>query len=814
MSEPSISNLGFWRNGERIIKCKCATTHGCDKELNLGNMSGASLQRDQLINAIRMASDMRGGTLDFDSNNNPQWVCVDHYHKCYFCGTEFIGSVDQTLDNGWLYSEHTGNIACPRCSDDAAIDMEFLHNSPSDSSTPSTPERSGSDSSSPPLLRQNRRRRRMRMTRGRQLRLPSDDNDEAAQEERISNQTGNENEIIYSYASHTESDTEGSDSEEEEEILPTYMTRLQRRNAENERIVREAEEKAAFEEERDTIQYKLEQQNTLFRKIQRAKRIQINTRLANDQKTIYDIYQLEDVTIANLLKDKDEDGNLIPLDELNIVFQQDKEPFNAIAVTKKTLEDMVYNPSYLNQTKYECYFQSEALAFDEDDLVFDQGDPDDRHSYTFINSRALGLVAGMFIRSQLVDIVDNLNNQRNSPRYFMYHITNMTVAPIIAADKVSWKHQPSSYWTHWDLPEWQRGFSENHTNSPEDMVSADHCQSLDPNYIIAIQPVTHTLRKKKRKNYDESLSRRKKTKIGGKRNRRRKKTHKKRKKGGMESPPPTAVQTPHDNNIGTIRYTPHGNDEVEIPRENMRIGRRGRSRSRTSVRRNRLQDRHPNGIPPSQEEIDQANRMQQRYNRHPIRNAAGDILEFCTGSRCGLGGGKKSRKKRKTRKKRTKKGGSAELTFSGTAEFLNLLKSQMRQSNEGAGGIFEIFDTDDSSLKKYYITKRHVESLGPDSNWIKMIELDYNNEPVSLNNQFPIIVFLTGIVEIRKKDGPWMVSKTILPVDQLESYQLTHGDLEGTEQYGGKRKTKRRKSRNKKTNKKRRKRKTKRRRRR
>ena len=71
-----------------------------------------------------------------------------------------------------------------------------------------------------------------------------------------------------------------------------------------------------------------------------------------------------------------------------------------------------------------------------------------------------------------------------------------------------------------------------------------------------------------------------------------------------------------------------------------------------------------------------------------------------------------------------------------------------------------------------------------------MIELDYNDEPVSLNNQFPIIVFLTGIVEIRKKDGPWMVSKTILPVDQLESYQLTHGDLERTDQYGGKRKTK------------------------
>ena len=74
----------------------------------------------------------------------------------------------------------------------------------------------------------------------------------------------------------------------------------------------------------------------------------------------------------------------------------------------------------------------------------------------------MGLVGGMFIRSQLADIVDNLINQRNAPRYFMYHITNMPVAPIIAADKVGWKRLPSSYWTHWDLPEWQPGFSEAH----------------------------------------------------------------------------------------------------------------------------------------------------------------------------------------------------------------------------------------------------------------------------------------------------------------------------------------------------------------
>ena len=46
-----------------------------------------------------------------------------------------------------------------------------------------------------------------------------------------------------------------------------------------------------------------------------------------------------------------------------------------------------------------------------------------------------------------------------------------------------------------------------------------------------------------------------------------------------------------------------------------------------------------------------ANRANERYrrNRNYLRNLSGDLLERCTGNRCGLGG---RRRKKKTRKKR------------------------------------------------------------------------------------------------------------------------------------------------------------------
>ena len=519
MSETHISNLGLWRNGERLIPCRYASQYNCRRRLNLGNMSGT----DQLADAIRTASAMRGGIMVIgNSINNPGWVCPDHYHQCSHCGASQTGSAQDMLDDGWRKhrdddtGEWDGDWECEEC----LVQMGITAPSPA-RSVPSTPEHSGSERSAPPSLR---RRRREPTVEDENLAEQLSLSPSFIQERREARDAANQR-LLQGLGLTGD---RNSNSEDEDQNLPIYNTRLQRRNAENERIVREQEERDAAEEERDLIQYKLNQQDVLLTKIRIAKQHPINTRLADDTKTIYDVIMLEDITIANLLKDKDEDGDIIPLDELNIVFQQDKEPFNAIAVTKKTLEDMVYNPSYLNQTKYECYFQSEALAFDENDLVFNQNDQDDRHSYTFINSRALGLPAGLFIRSQLEDIVDNLNEQRNSPRYFMYHITNMSVAPIISADKVAWKTHPSSYWTDWELPQWQPNFSENHTETGS-MVSADHCQSLDHNFIISVQPVIRNLRKRKKVNYS-SNNNKKKTKKGGKRNRRKKKSHKRKRK--------------------------------------------------------------------------------------------------------------------------------------------------------------------------------------------------------------------------------------------------------------------------------------------
>ena len=127
-----------------------------------------------------------------------------------------------------------------------------------------------------------------------------------------------------------------------------------------------------------------------------------------------------------------------------------------------------------------------------------------------------------------------------------------------------------------------------------------------------------------------------KTKKGGKRNRRKKKTHKRKekiKKGGME-PPPTPIRHPHNfnNDEGTTPYHPGDQPPpLRIARRNMRIPTNTRrTRNRRRRRRDLTNEVPENATPPSQEEIDQANHMQQRYNRHPIRNAAGDILEFCT----------------------------------------------------------------------------------------------------------------------------------------------------------------------------------------
>ena len=57
---------------------------------------------------------------------------------------------------------------------------------------------------------------------------------------------------------------------------------------------------------------------------------------------------------------------------------------------------------------------------------------------------------------------------------------------------------------------------------------------------------------------------------------------------------------------------------------------------------------HPN---PVQVDVEEANKKEARKGRSWIRNAAGDLLERCTGHRCNLGGRKTKRKRRKKTKK-------------------------------------------------------------------------------------------------------------------------------------------------------------------
>jgi len=140
-------------------------------------------------------------------------------------------------------------------------------------------------------------------------------------------------------------------------------------------------------------------------------------------------------------------------------------------------------------------------------------------------------------------------------------------------------------------------------------------------------------------------------KKGGKR--KKKKTRKKR--GGMEAPP-TPPRPPRDNDVGTNRYMP-GNvvqpfiTTPQNPQANS-----------VPIRRNMPFRRHENRAPLNMRisdteiegRVNAANQRYRRSQRSHLRNFTGDVLESCTGSRCGLGGSRrrKSRKKKKTRRRK------------------------------------------------------------------------------------------------------------------------------------------------------------------
>ena len=156
------------------------------------------------------------------------------------------------------------------------------------------------------------------------------------------------------------------------------------------------------------------------------------------------------------------------------------------------------------------------------------------------------------------------------------------------------------------------------------------------------------------------------TTNGGRR--RKKKTRKKR--GGMEAPP-TPPRPPKDNDVGTNKYVP-GHVGFHPPQQlphfmlpppvNPEPVTRRRDRRDTAIE----MERAPLDMRIPEEErdvrVNTANQRYRRSQRSHLRNFTGDVLESCTGSRCGLGGSrrrksrkkKKKKKKKKTRKKKRK----------------------------------------------------------------------------------------------------------------------------------------------------------------
>ena len=136
--------------------------------------------------------------------------------------------------------------------------------------------------------------------------------------------------------------------------------------------------------------------------------------------------------------------------------------------------------------------------------------------------------AGLFIRSQLKDIIST------STRHFIYHIHNdKSIKPIISANKIRWNYEPVR-WTEYDLPEWAPGLSEAHDSSEDafNMVSADHCQNMDDNFIVTFSPISTCPRgsKRKKENTQTRTYKRRKTQKAGRKKASKKKTRLRKKK--------------------------------------------------------------------------------------------------------------------------------------------------------------------------------------------------------------------------------------------------------------------------------------------
>ena len=123
-----------------------------------------------------------------------------------------------------------------------------------------------------------------------------------------------------------------------------------------------------------------------------------------------------------------------------------------------------------------------------------------------------------------------------------------------------------------------------------------------------------------------------------------------KKRGGMEEPS-TPPRPPKDNDRGTNRYPP--GFRLPPPQVPVRpTAQPPQVRMRRRINRQEFRDIHPGARAPTQRMINEYNEQLRRSQNSRVRNVAGDVLEACTGSRCGLGGRRKKKRKKKTRRKR------------------------------------------------------------------------------------------------------------------------------------------------------------------
>ena len=295
-----------------------------------------------------------------------------------------------------------------------------------------------------------------------------------------------------------------------------------------EREERERRERERRERMKQRIKHAKEYQRTKKRNelkdtIEKVTTYKINTGLGDDSVKVMDYVTLEEESIKEILKDKD-----------NIVFQSDQPPYNATVTTKEMITNLLYNPDYLEHTKYKCLKKYEYYHFtDINILAYDARAMKDRPDLKFINTRSIGLIGGLFLRSQLQGIIETINHSSNPSRHYVYHIHNggnskISIKPIISATNVSWEVKPRT-WTNQELDEWRLGLTEA-SRRPGNMVSSDHCADDESdNFLVTIASVENKDKKKRKRELSSDGAKKSKKQKAGRRKTKRKKKKKKKK---------------------------------------------------------------------------------------------------------------------------------------------------------------------------------------------------------------------------------------------------------------------------------------------